>query len=249
MNTFAAERENLFNAFLSVRKLQHELILSYLADMATHSGKINSMHLDRLWHAVPEQLGKSQDTSVKKFLFKDLGSGLNRYDRLAAAMDWLEKAGLIIKVNIVHSEQLPFSAYTKENTFKLLLFDVGILGALSDLEPRVILDQEYGSYKGYFAENYVAQEFLCCGEKDLYSWQEKLAEVEFVRQVDGQVIPIEVKSGWATHAKSLQIFAEKYHSPFRVIFSAKNLSNINKTTVTHRYPLYMAGDFINRSRA
>jgi len=159
-------------------------------------------------------------------------------------IDWLEKAGLIIKVNIIHSGQLPFSAYTKENAFKLFLFDVGILGALSNLEPVVILEQDYGSYKGYFAENFVAQEFSYSGQEHLYTWQEKTAEVEFVCQQVGKAIPIEVKSGWVTHAKSLHIFAEKYRSPFRVIFSANNLSNKKEGNLIRRYPLYMASEFV-----
>lgn len=244
VDTFALHRDNLFQAFSAVRRLQQELILSYLADMAKHSGKINSMHLDRLWQSIPEQLSRSQDASSKKFIFKDISPGLNRYDRIAGVLDWLDKAGLIIKINIIHSGQLPFSAYAKDNTFKLFLFDIGILGALSDLEPKVILEQDYGSYKGYFAENFVAQEFLYSGQGHLYSWQEKTAEVEFVCQQDGKVIPIEVKSGGVTHAKSLQIFASKYHSPYRVIFSANNLSNIKEGSPVRRYPLYMANEFI-----
>jgi len=244
VDTFAANRDNLFQAFSSVRKLQQELILAYLADMAKHSGKINSMHLDRLWRSIPEQLSRSQDASSKKFVFKDIGSGLNRYDHIAGVIDWLAKAGLIIKVDIINSGQLPFSAYTKENAFKLFLFDIGVLGALSDLEPKVILEQDYGSYKGYFAENFVAQEFLCSGQERLYSWQEKTAEVEFVVRQDKKAIPIEVKSGWVTHAKSLQIFAAKYQSPYRVIFSANNLSKIKEGSAVYRYPLYMAREFM-----
>lgn len=246
VETFVSNRENLFQAFVSVRKLQQELILSYLADMAKHSGKINSMHIDRLWRSIPDQLARSQDASAKKFVFKDVGPGINRFDRAVGVLDWLQKASLIIKVDIVNSGQLPFSAYSKENAFKLFLFDVGILGALSDLEPRIILEQTYGSYKGYFAENFVAQEFLCSGLQHLYSWQEKSAEVEFVCQADGQVIPIEVKSGGVTRAKSLHVFASKYHSPFRVIVSANNLSQANSQV--RYYPLYMASDLIKSFR-
>ena len=241
VDTFSKNRDNLFQAFVEVRTLQQELIVSYFADMAKHSGKINAMHLDRLWRSVQEQLAQSQDGSAKKFKFKDPVPGINRYDRLAGVIDWLEKAGLIIKVQIVCSGKLPFSAYAKENMFKLFCFDVGVLGALSDLQPKDILNQEYGSYKGYFAENYVAEELVCSGQDYLYSWQEKTAEIEFLRQVDGKAIPIEVKSGWVTHAKSLHLFAQKYQAPFRVIFSAQNL-HINERVGILRLPLYMAAD-------
>ena len=108
VETFRINRENLFQAFVKVRRHQEELILAYNADMAKHAGKINAMHLDRLWKSIPEQLAKSQDSSAKKFIFKDVVPGVNRYDRLAGAIDWLEKAGLIIKVPIVSSGHLPF---------------------------------------------------------------------------------------------------------------------------------------------
>lgn len=143
-------------------------------------------------------------------------------------------------MSITNSGNLPLSAYSKENTFKLFPFDVGILGALSALEPREKLQQDYGSYKGHFAENFVAQEFLCVGERKLYSWQENTAEVEFLQQINGKAIPIVVKSGGVT--KSLHVFATKYNSPVRIILSAKNIQ-INERTGVYHYPLYLAGEF------
>ena len=83
------------------------------------------------------------------------------------AFDWLEKAGLIIKVSIVNSGQLPFSAYAEDNVFKLYLFDVGLLGAMSQITPKMILDYDWGSYKGFFVENYVAQAFLARGKEQI----------------------------------------------------------------------------------
>ncbi len=242
VDIFRSLKENLFEAFQAVRRLQRELIIAYHADMAKHSGKVNAMHLERVWKSIPEQLSKSHDASAQKFIFKDILPGTNRYSRLAGVIDWLEAAGLIIKVNIVNTGHLPFSAYIMENHFKLFLFDIGILGTLSEIEPNMILEYNYGSYKGFFAENFVAQEFLASGQPRLYSWQEKTAEVEFLRQIDGHVIPIEVNSGWVTHAKSLSIFATKYHPPYRIIFSVNPLSIDNKSRI-HRYPLYLAGQF------
>jgi len=129
-----------------------------------------------------------------------------------------------------------------ENSFKLYVFDVGLLGALSDLLAKSIMKYEYGSYKGYFAENFVAQEFVCSGVKNLYCWKERSAEVEFLREIDGDILPVEIKSGWVTQAKSLKVFAQKYHPKYRTIFSAKNLffDPVNKV---YRYPLYLASRF------
>ncbi len=240
VKTFRNERQNLLSAFEKVRDKQQTLISTYLADIAKHSGKVNAMHISRIWQAVPAQLAQTQDGSGTKFKFKGVVPGVDRFSRLAGAIDWLEAAGLIIKVPIVNSGAIPFSAHASENAFKLYLFDIGLLGAMSNLSPQDILKYDYGSYKGYFAENYVAQALLTNGMNHLYSWQEKLAEVEFLHQIDGAPIPVEVKSGWVTHAKSAKIFAEKYHSPYRVTFSAHNLCI---STAVHRYPLYLAGWF------
>lgn len=230
------KKANSYEALQAAREKQEQLIIAYQADMAKHSGKVNAMHLDRLWNSIPAQLAQAQDGSVHKFKFKDVIPGISRYDRLVTAIDWLDAAGLIIKIPISKSGHLPFSAYTKENTFKLLCFDVGILGALSGLSPQVILNYDYGSYKGYFAENFVAQELLLTRKK-LYSWEEGESEIEFLLEFDGVTIPVEVKSGFSTKAKSLQSFKEKYRPPFQIILSAKNYS-FNQARKTYFYPLY-----------
>lgn len=196
------------------------------------------MHISRIWQSIPAQLARTQNGTGTKFKFKEIVPGIDRYSRLIGALDWLEAAKLIVKVPIVNSGEIPFAAHASEAVFKLYPFDVGILGALSHLSPQVIMSYDYGSYKGYFAENFIAQEFLARNFHSLFSWQEKQSEVEFLYESDGKAIPIEVKSGWVTHAKSIQIFADKYHSPYRIIFSANNLQRSEKI---HRYPLYLAG--------
>jgi predicted AAA+ superfamily ATPase len=232
------KKDHPYEALLAARDKQEQLIIAYHADMAKHSGKVNAMHLDRLWNSIPLQLAQSQDGSVHKFKFKDVVPGISRYDRLVTAIDWLEAAGLIIKIPICKSAQLPFSAYAKENTFKLLCFDVGILGAISGLSPQIILNYDYGSYKGYFAENFVSQELLITRKK-LYSWEEGESEIEFLLEHDGVIVPVEVKSGFSTKAKSLQSFKEKYHPPFQIILSAKNYF-FDQARRTYFYPLYFS---------
>ena len=167
----------------------------------------------------------------------------NRSDsRLANVFDWLENAGLILKVSVIDQALHPLSAYAAESRFKLFVFDVGILGALSGLSPRTILEYDYGTYKGYFAENFVAQEFVSSGHRNLYSWQEDRSEVEFLHAVDGDILPIEVKSGNVTHAKSLQKFVDKYHPKYRTIMSGRPFK-IDQRNGIHCYPLYLASRF------
>lgn len=242
VNTFREHQDDSYTAMEKVRKLQRSLVLAYLADMAKHAGKQNSMHLERLWRNIPAQLARTQNGSASKFRFKDAVPGIGGYERLSGTIDWLLGAGLILKASMVNSGLLPFSAYIKETFFKLYVFDVGMLGVLSQLPPKLVLDYRYGTYKGYFAENFVAQEFVGSEVTPLVYWKENTAEVEFLRENNGNVYPIEVKSGWVTHSKSLKVFADKYHPPFRIIMSARNISIDPARKLIH-YPLYLAGRF------
>lgn len=242
VETYRQNKDNLFEAFSKVRKKQDDLLLSYYADIAKHAGKVNAMHIDRIFRSVASQLSQVHDGSTSRFKFKGVVPGISHYDRLASAIDWLETTGLVIKVPIINSGHLPFKGHVKENFFKLLMFDVGILGSMVGLSPKLILDYDYGSYKGYFAENFVAQELLCSGQDTLFCWQEHAAEVEFVVEILGHAIPLEVKSGSSTKAKSLKVFSEKYNPPHEVIFSSRPLDAGPKKYVQY-YPLYLAGRF------
>lgn len=237
--TFRENKEDLYRAFSEVRKKQNDLITAYHADMAKHSGKVNALHLERIFKNIPMQLQQTQNGSSAKFRFRGVIPGVSHYLRLAGAIDWLEAAGLILRVNIVNSGKLPSKAYAKDNAFKLLLFDVGILGVMSGLTPQVILDYDYGSFKGFFAENFVAQELMLEQNQELFCWMEGSAEVEFLKEVQGKIIPIEVKSGWVTRSKSLKAFHEKYHPNKRVILSGKPLE-LNERGGVYYFPLYLA---------
>lgn len=239
VSLYIKHRDDPFIAYEKVRQKQRELIEDYNADIAKHSGKVNAMHIRRIWQAVPEQLASTQDGSAKKFKFREAVPGIDRYSKLVDAIDWLENAGLIIKIHIVSDSQIPLMSHKKENSFKLVLFDIGILGAMCNLDPTTLLAQDYGTYKGYFAENYVAQAFTYKDSQELFCWEGRTSEVEFVKQIQGNLIPIEVKSGWVTQSKSLKVYQEKYHPLYRVMLSAKNM-RIDVEHKIHHYPLYLA---------
>lgn len=242
VQTFVDAKDDLFIAFDRVREKQSQLLSDYYADIAKHSGKVNAMHIDRILHSIPSQLASTVDGSTKRFQFQGIIEGIDRFSRLANALDWLNNAGLALKVPILHTVGHPLSAFTEESRFKLYLFDVGMLGALSRLAPKTILDYEYGTYKGYFAENFVAQEFTGTNCKEMYAWQEDRSEVEFIRNIHGDILPIEVKSGNVTHAKSLQKFVDKYSPKYRTIMSGRPFK-IDERNGIHNYPLYLASRF------
>ena len=237
---------DLITRIEKVRAIQYDIVRSHMADMTKHAGKENSMHIEQLWHNIPVQLSREIDSSVKKFQFKNIIPKINRYPELMGVIHWLNKANLIIEVPIAHSAQTPIKAYTKDNIFKLYMYDVGILSSMIDLKPQSILESDYGTYKGFFAENFVCQELAAAqGSKEhLYSWKEDSAEVEFILNKESNLIPLEVKSGLRVHAKSAKVFMKKYNSPYRITLSGHNINLDYEHNVMH-YPLYLASTIIN----
>ena len=98
------------------------------------------------------------------------------------------------------------------------------------------------TFKGAFCENFVVQEFIAKTQAQQYCWINNTSEVEFVREINGMVIPIEVKAGLSGKLKSLNVFSQKYKSRYRVRLSSRQLE-INKSAGMHSYPLYLAGIF------
>ncbi len=225
-----------------VRVLQRELLDGYRSDFSKHAGKVNAVHIGAVFENVPLQLASHMADSVQRFRFKDVIPGKRGYASMEGAIDWLQKAGLIYKVPICQRSQLPLKAFTKANIFKLFIFDVGLLGCMLGLEPRTLILQDYGLIKGFFAENYVACELIAGGEKDLYSWTERNSEIEFIKDCEGNIIPIEVKSGLRTKAQSMRQYIKKYNPQTAVMISGRPLSLKGQYMIN--FPLYYAGEMV-----
>lgn len=234
-----------FSALNHVRLIQETLTQTYLSDMAKHSGKENALHLERIWSNVPVQLGREQDGSADKFKFKGVLPKISNYSRLVDSLDWLLAAGLLIKVPIVNTAQMPLKAYTEENRFKLFMFDIGLLGSIAGISPKTILDYDYGTYKGFFAENLVAMELstLFASRDKLYCWREGESEIEFLQEINDKLVPIEVKSGFNTRSRSLAVYAGKYQPDLRVIISAQNYSRNAENNLV-KLPLYLVSKIV-----
>ena len=237
---YAERKEDLTRAFAEVRIRQRELYIAYLADMAKHAGKANSMHIERVFHAVPAQMARTLDSSAPKFTFKDVVKGIHGYVRLAGPIDWLKAAGLVHKVPIVNKAWAPLQAFADESVFKLYSFDVGLLGSMGGLAPEAIIGYDFGSYKGYLAENFALQELAALNKGIPVSWKENTSELEFLLDLDGKIVPLEIKSGWVTQAKSLKVFAGKYAPEKRATLSARNFSR-DRGSGSFLVPIYLAG--------
>ena len=224
----------------SIRTFQNDLLRMYESDIAKHAGQMNSMHIVSVLHAIPRQLSLTQDLSTKRFSFCDAIPGKKGFGPLQGPITWLKVASLIHTVGIVNQALVPLESYTKDNMFKCFLFDTGLLGAMLDLPPAQLLLQDYGTAKGYYAENYVLQELAAAGLR-VYTWKERNSEIEFLYQSrEGTIVPMEVKSGNRTQAKSLKQYMLKYSPKKAVILSTRNM-DISQERSTAYIPLYYAG--------
>ena len=241
VKTYRDNYDNQFEAFKLVVQGQTNLFMTYMVDIAKHSGKTNALQIEQIWKNVPAQLARAIDSKAKKFQFKNVIPGIRGYERLSNPISWLEKTNLLIRTSIVNKANEPLFSYAKENRFKLYFFDVGLLRAMNNLEPITILKYDYGSYKGYVAENFVAQELITGNVRELFSWEGRTSEVEFLVATSQGIIPLEVKAGSITKLKSLKVFEEKYIPQKSYVLCGKNISKQNNRTYL---PIYMAGKLV-----
>jgi predicted AAA+ superfamily ATPase len=236
--TFFRHGKEQAAGLLAARDVHRELVRSFMQDFAKHSGAVNAAHIAAVFEDVPRQLFGHVDASVKRYRFKHAVPGIRGFAQLEGPIGWLEKAGLVHKVPVCQRAEVPFQAFTKANMFKLFVCDVGLLGSMLGLSPAVLMGQDFGITKGFFAENFVACEWLAAGEQALYSWSERNSEIEFLLAADEEVIPVEVKSGLRTRSQSLRQFRLKY-SPRQTVKISGHPLAAGDGSLMH-VPLYYA---------
>lgn len=220
-------------------QIHADLIAGYQRDFGKYAGKYHSQHIEAVFHNVPRQLAATQDDSVQRFKFRGVIEKKRRYRELQGPIDWLEKARLVWKCYPINGKPAaPLPARVKANIFKLYLFDVGLLGHMLGMTYADQRDQSM-SHKGYIAENFVLTELRARVAYPLYSWEQARAEVEFLHRCnDGEVIPVEVKSGKRTQARSLRSYMDRY-APTRAIKLIGGLGGSPDGTL-QVWPLYYA---------
>jgi len=225
-----------------IRYIQTDLLKSYASDFAKHSGKQNASHILSIYENIPKQLQASYDDSVSRFKFKGIIPNRSKYSQFKGPIDWLNHTALVHQCHNVTSPQAPLNAYEKENLFKLFYSDIGLLYAALGVEYLPVTSQDYGTYKGFVAENFVAQELKASGY-DLRYWKKtdpsSSAEIEFIIQKNSKIIPIEVKSGIkSTKSKSLRSYKNKYKPDVSIKLSGRKL-RLEKDQINA--PVYFAG--------
>jgi predicted AAA+ superfamily ATPase len=177
-----------------VRQTQYQILHSYEGDFSKHAPHEIVPRIRMVWQSIPAQLAKEN----KKFIFGILREGARAKD-YELAIQWLVDCGLLLKSHRISKPHLPLIAYQDLSVFKLFLNDVGLLGAMAGLNIRTLIEGDaiFTEFKGALAEQYVMQQLRIVADRYIGYWtnERSTSEVDFVIQDEGEVIPIEVKSG------------------------------------------------------
>lgn len=220
--------------YILVRHTQDTILASYLNDMSKYNN-LNEIKKTRLaYDNITVQLSKKNT----RFQYKLIKKG-GRASEFENAIEWLCLSGITSQVHKVEQIKKPLENYRDIDAFKIYVSDLGLLCAKKDLAANDILYmvEELNDFKGGMAENYVNVQ-LRANEYSTYYWEsERGAEIDFVIQREGQLVPIEVKSADNTRAKSLKVYMETYKPAYAIKLSTKNFGfEDGKKTV----PLYAA---------
>ena len=217
-----------------VRHTQDTILVSYLNDMSKYNN-LNEIKKTRLvYDNITVQLSKKNT----RFQYKLIKKG-GRASEFENAIEWLYLSGIVSQVYKVEQIKKPLENYRDIDAFKIYVSDLGLLCAKTDLAANDILYmvEELNEFKGGMAENYVNVQLAINGYKTYYWESERGAEIDFVIQRDGQLIPIEVKSADNTKAKSLKVYMDTYKPAYAIKLSAKNFAFENNKKIV---PLYAA---------
>ena len=223
--------------YQEAEEVQKEILNDYADDFSKHAPLKDVPKIRWIWDSVPVQLAKENN----KFVFSHVRQG-KRSAELEDALQWLKDAGLITQLFLVENPELPLSGFADKTYFKVYMSDIGLLRTKSQLSPETILNETgiYRNYKGAFAENYVLNE-LKSMRKEPYFWRSgNTAEVDFIFEDSGSIIPVEVKAADNTQAKSYRQYCRNYNPPLGYKLSGRNIGeNLCEKTKTYNIPLYM----------
>lgn len=191
-----------------VRRVQNQILEGYASDFAKHAPGRIVERMRLVWKSLPSQLAREN----KKFVYGAVRPGARARD-FEESLQWLFDYGAVTKVPRVSSLKMPLEAYEDLSGFKLFCVDVGLLCALSDLNPSAVLDGSrlFTEFKGSLTEQYVLEELVRKGFAPVY-WSSSTgtAETNFVIPMDEKVVPIEVKAGENLRSKSLKVACDKF---------------------------------------
>ncbi|NQY09373.1 MAG: ATP-binding protein [Flavobacteriales bacterium] len=227
--------------FSKVRAIQKRILGAYEQDFSKHAPTRIVPRIRMLWNSIPSQLAKEN----KKFVYGAIKTGSRAKD-YELALAWLIDCGLVNKVNRATKPGIPLKAYEDGSAFKLFISDVGLLAAMGNLDVKTLIEGNvlFEEFKGALTEQYVLQQLLGIPDLPIYYWsaERSTAEIDFLVQLEGKAIPLEVKAEENLQAKSLKSFCQKYAPETAIRIS---MSDYRKEDWLTNLPLYAISEIAN----
>lgn len=220
------------------REVQLEILQGYKLDISKHLSRIKAEYAIAAWRSIPNHLGREN----KKFVFSHIASGA-RAKNYRTGITWLAQAGITTIVRRISKPGIPLRPYADDTAFKLFLVDVGLLGAMSQLDKETVISGNaiFEEFKGSLTEQYVCQQLISdCGLTPYYwSAENSSGEIDFLVQKSNNVFAIEVKAEENLRSKSLRAFKNSHPEIHSVRFS---LSGYREQDWMRNVPLYAMSD-------
>ena len=220
--------------FNEVRAIQKRILAAYEQDFSKHAPNEIVPKIRMLWNSIPSQLAREN----KKFIYGLVREG-GRAREYETAIMWLSDCGLVHKVSRVNAAGIPLKAYEDLKAFKLFIVDVGLLGCMTGLRQRTLLDGDdlFVEFKGALTEQYVCQQLKTIEDLGIYYYTNDRGscEIDFVVNNCEQIVPIEVKAETNLRAKSLKTYRERFEPELSVRTS---MADYKKEDWLLNLPLY-----------
>ena len=228
---------------MSVREVQNNILAIYRSDMSKHATPQEVVRITQVWQSIPSQLAREN----KKFIYGAIKSGA-RAREFELAIQWLQDAGLVIRVNRASKPNLPLKFYEDSSAFKLYLLDVGMLGALGNVPPEQLLtkDNELYDSKGAITENYVVTQIATMRDVTMcyYSNENHTLEIDMLLQERSNIWPIEIKAEENLRSNSLSTYVKNNTSLTGLRFS---MSDFRDQQWMYNVPLYACATFFMKN--
>jgi len=205
--------------FVLLRHTQAMILESYLKDMSKYNKEKEIKKTQLVYDNITVQLSKKNT----RFQYKMIKTGA-RAAEFENAIEWLALSGIVTRIHRVEHPKKPLENYRDIDAFKIYVSDVGLLCAKNNIVAEDVLYQvgDLSDFKGGMTENFVCGQLISNGYPCYYWMSERGAEVDFIIQREGNVIPVEVKSADNTKAKSLNVYIGSYKPAYAVKLSTKN---------------------------
>lgn len=236
------------NSFLDVREEQRSIVQTYRTDFNKYCGRAGIEEIEKVFAALPRLVGKK---TVYNHIDPDA-----RPEQVRRAIHLMEKALVVHRILSTPGDGLPLEAGASEKHYKTALLDIGLMNALLAGRTQWSMSTTTSDhFTGAASEQFVAQEckniYGPTENRGLNYWfrnkKGSTAEVDFLIEIGGEIIPLEVKAGSTGRLKSMNLFLSSHpNSPFGIRLCGSNFVRNDRIFTIPLYAACLLGPLCSR---